>query len=212
MKVNNLKDEVETLQRERNSFINQIADLKQLLKMASQEEDQRILYYKNKYEAMLAERNVLKKALDIERENGSHFDRMAAFWQENDVNVSNKSMVTTTKTTAPPPTMCCRKESEDEELQLLQGTQQPKLSMMSTKSSSIGDEKRDRFDSKDNSDRPSEPPREEEEEKPTTIIEINPFRGGFEGDEERRDMVEDAVKSGDFEGDAAASASLQSLA
>lgn len=161
---------------------------------------------------MLDERNMLRKALDIEREQGSHFDRMAAFWQENDVSVSNKSMVTTTTTTAPPPAMCCRKESEEEELQLLQGTEQPKLSMMSTKSSSTGDEKRDRIDSRDHSDRRSEPPREEEE-KPTNIIEINPFRGGFEGDEERRDMVEDAVKSGDLGEDAAAAAAtLQSLA
>lgn len=177
--------------------------------MASQEEDQRILYYKNKYESMVAERNVLKKALDIEREHGSHFDRMAAFWQENDVSVSNKTVAATTTTTAT--TTCCRKDSEEEELQLLQGTQQPKLSMMSTKSSSTGDEKRDRIDSRDHSDRP-EPPREEEEEKPNNFIEINPFKGGFEGDEERRDVVDDAVKSGDMGGDAAAAAALRSLA
>eukprot|EP00351_Strombidinopsis_sp_SopsisLIS2011_P006296 CAMPEP_0116879932 /NCGR_PEP_ID=MMETSP0463-20121206/11790_1 /TAXON_ID=181622 /ORGANISM="Strombidinopsis sp, Strain SopsisLIS2011" /LENGTH=137 /DNA_ID=CAMNT_0004529863 /DNA_START=490 /DNA_END=903 /DNA_ORIENTATION=- len=137
---------------------------------------------------MRIERDSIKQALQIERQYGSHFDNVAAFWQENDVCVGNKSV---TKSTTKFDTSSI-KETE-EELELLKDAQQPKLSMMSTKSSSVEDKR-------DHSDRCSEPPREEDKSIPMPI-EINPFSGNFT---EGGDCVE-AREQG-------ATAALQSLA
>ena len=75
-----LQDRVDKLEAGKESLVNHIYDLRQLLQKINADGESKILYLKGKNLQMKQEIAQLLKALEISRTNATHFANVASYW------------------------------------------------------------------------------------------------------------------------------------
>lgn len=75
-----LQDRVDKLEAGKESLVNHIYDLRQLLQKINADGDNKISYLNNKNAEKKQQINQLLKALEITRSNASHFENMYSYW------------------------------------------------------------------------------------------------------------------------------------
>ena len=104
-----LQDRVDKLEADKESLVNHIYDLRQLLQKINADGEAKLVYLKGKNLGMKTEIAQLLKALEISRKNSIHFAQVASYWSycvntnsfkntSDDDDCFNQSTTTTTNT------------------------------------------------------------------------------------------------------------------
>ena len=75
-----LQDRVDKLEADKESLVNHIYDLRQLLQKVNTQGEAKIHYIKNKSANNKAKITALLQALEISRKNASHFSEVYSYW------------------------------------------------------------------------------------------------------------------------------------
>ena len=75
-----LQDRVDKLEADKESLVNHIYDLRQLLQKINADGESKLVYLKGKNLAMKTEIAQLLMALEISRQNSTHFAQVASYW------------------------------------------------------------------------------------------------------------------------------------
>ncbi|CDW78860.1 UNKNOWN [Stylonychia lemnae] len=82
-KLRSLQDKVDMLEAEKESLVNQIYDLRQLLQKVNQQGEKKVSYIKNKNASLRSQKQSLLQALEISRSSATHLENISSYWSYN---------------------------------------------------------------------------------------------------------------------------------